>query len=833
VRLPIDELLPAIRQHLTTANHLVLEAPPGAGKTTRVPPALLELDGREVLVLEPRRLAARLAARYVANERGESVGETVGYQVRFEEVAGPRTRLRFLTEGVLTRRMLSDPNLARVGCVVLDEFHERHLEGDLALALLRRLQRTTRPDLKIVVMSATMDAAPIAQYLAGEGSAVLPVLRSAGRQYPLGIEYTPHSAAPLEDQVAAALERLAARGLDGHALVFLPGWFEIRRAQTVCAALARRHGWQLLPLYGDQSPQEQDRAVAPCAGTKIILSTNVAESSITIEGVGAVIDSGLARVASHSPWSGLPALQVARVSQASANQRAGRAGRTGPGRAIRLYPLEDFVRRPAQDVPQILREDLAPTALLLQAMNLDLAALDWLDAPPAAAIAQAQELLRQLGATGSTAREMARYPLHPRLSRLMVEARRRGVPGEGCAVAALLSAGDRLPAHAAHKSRSDLVVLLEGEWSAYAARLFRQLGGGATRRQPLPHGRGSDKGHEGSHQRREGVNQSHDREGVVAGRPSAADSEAALLISILTAFPDRVARRRQGADVQLASGTAAELAPNSTVTEAELFVAVEAEDRQDRKAPLVRLASAIEPEWLLDLFPDRLREVSTLQWNRAGERVEAVTSLMFEQIAIETRRTQPDAEQAGVFLARKAVEAGLGRFADLEEIAAFQARVQFAAQHGAVAELDATAVEAALASLATGLKSFAELESVARGGGLLREIERQMPPGTRRLLEELAPTSIRLPRGRHVPVHYEPGQPPWIASRLQDFFGMRQTPAVGRGAVPVVVRLLAPNQRPVQMTSDLAGFWQRLYPQVRKELSRRYPKHAWPEDPLG
>jgi ATP-dependent helicase HrpB len=741
--------------------------------------------------------------------------------------------------------MLSDPLLARVGFVVLDEFHERHLEGDLALALLRRLQRTARPDLKIVVMSATMDAAPIAQYLSGEGSEALPVLRSAGRQHALEIEYTPHSAAPLEDQVAAALERLAARGFDGHALVFLPGSFEIRRTQYACAALARRRGWQLLPLFGDQSPEEQDRAVAPCAGTKIILSTNVAESSITIEGVSAVIDSGLARVASHSPWSGLPSLQVARVSQASANQRAGRAGRTGPGRAIRLYPMEDFVRRPAQDVPQILREDLAPTALLLQAMNLDLAALDWLDAPPAAAIVQAQELLRQLGATGDTAWEMARYPLHPRLSRLMVEARRRGVARDGCAVAALLSAGERLPAHAPHASRSDLLVLLEGERSAYAARLFRQLGA----IQPLPHGRGSDPSHgrgsdpsdgrgsdrrrgsdpshEGSHPSHEGSHPSHDREGVVA------DTEAALLMSILTAFPDRVARRRQGADVQLASGAAAELAPNSTVTEASLFVAVEAEDRQDRKAPLVRLASAIEPEWLLDLFPDRLREVSTLEWNRAGERVEAVTSLMFDQIAIETRRTPPDPEQTGVFLAHKAVDAGLGRFADMDEIAAFQSRVQFAARHGAVAELDAAAIETALASLATGLKSFAELESATRGAGLLREIERRMPPATRRLLEEIAPASIRLPRGRNVPVHYEPGQPPWIASRLQDFFGMRQTPAVGRGAVPVVVRLLAPNQRPVQMTSDLAGFWQRLYPQVRKELSRRYPRHAWPENPLG
>jgi ATP-dependent helicase HrpB len=796
VRLPIDELLPEILNRLRTANHLVVEAPPGAGKTTRVPPALLGLDSREVLVLEPRRLAARLAARYVAGELGEAVGDTVGYQVRFEEVAGPRTSLRFLTEGVLTRRMLGDPALERVGCVVLDEFHERHLEGDLALALLRRLQLTCRPDLKIVVMSATLDAAPVAAYLAG-GQPV-PVLRSSGRQHPLEVEYTPHSAAPLEDQVAAALERLAARAHHGHVLVFLPGSFEIRRAQNACAALARRHGWQVLPLYGDQSPEEQDRAVAPCAQTKVILSTNVAESSITIDGVGAVIDSGLARVASHSPWSGLPALQVSRISQASANQRAGRAGRTGPGRAIRLYPLEDFVRRPAQDVPQIQREDLAPTALLLQAMNMELDSIHWLDAPPAAAVDHAADLLRQLGATGNTAREMARYPLHPRLSRLMVEARRRGVPRDGCAIAALLSAGERLPARAPHASRSDLLVLLESEWSPYAARLFRQLGGSGAR---------------------------------AAAR--SAINEDALLLSVLTAFPDRVARRRQGAELQLASGAPAQQAPNSTVTAADLFVAVEAEDRKDQKAPLVRLASAIEPEWLLDFFPDRLREISTLEWNRGGERVEAVTSLMFDQIAIETRRTAPDPAQAGVFLAHKAVEAGLARFVELDEVAAYQSRVQFAAQHGPVTALDDAAVEAALASLATGLKSFAELESATRGAGLMRALEQQMPPGTRRLLEEIAPAAIRLPRGRQVPVHYESNQPPWIASRLQDFFGMRQTPAVGRGAVPVVVRLLAPNQRPVQMTTDLAGFWQRLYPQLRKELSRRYPTHAWPENPLA
>jgi ATP-dependent helicase HrpB len=787
--LPIDPLLPDIVQHLRTANNLVLEAPPGAGKTTRVPAALLALDERDVLVLEPRRLAARLAARFVAAERGEPLGATVGYQVRFEEVAGPATRLRFLTEGVLTRRLLSDPDLKRAGCVVLDEFHERHLEGDLALALLRRLQGSRRPDLRLVVMSATLDAAPVAAYLGGAR-----VLRSEGRQHPLEIEYTPHSSAPLEDQVAAALGRLAARPEKGLVLVFLPGAAEIRRAQTASAALAHRHGWLLLPLHGDQTAEEQDRAVGPSERRKVILSTNVAESSITIEGVSAVVDSGVARVASHSPWSGLPVLQVSRISQASANQRAGRAGRTGPGCAIRLYPLEDFVRRPAHDTPEIARADLAPVALLVDAMGAGgLGSLDWLDAPPAAAVEHAADLLRQLGAKGSTAREMARYPLHPRLSRLVVEARRRGVGEDGCTVAALLSAGERLPARQEHATHSDLLVLMESPWEPRTAQTVRQV-----------------------------------RRMVDPPRQRQRDEEA-LLISVLAAFPDRVAKRRQGSELQLAAGGPAQLAPSSTVTAEEFLVAVEAEDRRDQKAPLVRIASGIQPAWLLDLFPERIRETARVEWNRAGERVESVSALLFDQIVIEESRGAADPEAAAALLASKAMEAGLARFDDIETVNAFLARVGFAAQHGPVPLPDA---EAALRTLATGLKSFAELAAAARGG-VVRALERQLPPPARRLLEEIAPERIKLPRGRAVAVHYPADQPPWMASRLQDFFGMRSTPAVARGAVPVVVRLLAPNQRPVQMTSDLAGFWQRLYPQVRRELSRRYPRHAWPEDPLG
>ena len=396
----------------------------------------------------------------MADELGEQVGQSVGYQVRFEDVGGPRTRLKFMTEGVLTRRLLSDPELGGVSTVVLDEFHERHLEGDLALALLRRMQRTARPDLRLVVMSATMEAAPIAAFLGG-----CPTLRAPGRQFELSVEYRPSSPAPLERQVAEAVEKVVREGLDGDVLVFLPGAAEIRRAARACQPVAERAGLLLVPLHGDLPPEEQDRAIAPTQRRKVILSTNVAESSVTIEGVRAVIDSGLARVASQSPWSGLPRLEVRRVSQASADQRAGRAGRTGPGRVIRLYPAEDYHRRPPQETPEVARAELSQMALTLAAMGVR--QLEWLDAPPEAALEAARELLARLGAldvrgvlTGE-GRKMGELPLHPRLARLVLEAGRRGVSDDGCALAALLSAGERLPADAEGVGPSDLLKLLE------------------------------------------------------------------------------------------------------------------------------------------------------------------------------------------------------------------------------------------------------------------------------------------------------------------------------------------------------------------------------------
>ncbi len=821
--LPIDPLIPQILETVRRGSNLVIEAPPGSGKTTRVPPALLGLNSGEVWVLEPRRLAARLAARRVAAELGETPGQTVGYQVRFEEVSGPRTRLRFLTEGVLTRKLLSNPRLDGVGVVLLDEFHERHLEGDLALALLLRLQRTTRPDLRLAAMSATIEAAPIAAHLGD-----CPVLRAEGRLFELSVEYSPVSPDPLEHQVAAAVRRLLVAGkqdaLEGDVLVFLPGAAEIRRSLAACEPLARQHDLLLAPLHGDLSPEQQDRAISPAGRRKIIFSTNVAESSVTIEGVRAVIDSGLARVAGHSAWSGLPTLTVSRVSKASANQRAGRAGRTGPGCVIRLYPAEDFQRRPEQAAPEIQREDLAQVALYAKAMGVDLPALPWLDAPPEESLRAAEQLLQRLGALdapgrlSAIGRELAALPLHPRLGRLVVEAKRRGVAADGCTIAALISSGERLPPEGNQVGPSDLLFLLDQPRNGRTRRVFEQIrraaGGNAASPPKTP--------------------AAHDQ---------------ALQIAVLAAFSDRLARgsaspsaassrtsqcdgRAVGRNLLLAGGGGAILARSSVVQRAALLVAVEAEERRDQGPPLVRLASAVEPEWLLDLYPERIEERNAVEWNRAAERVESVSALLFDGLVIEESRSgQVDPEAAARLLAEKAWEAGIDRFADREQLDAWLARVQFASEHTAVPAIGDGELRDALLNLCAGLRSLGELQAASRAGGFARALGARLPAGMQGALDQIAPEWIRLPGGRRTRVHYETGKPPWIASRLQDFFGMTETPRVAAGKVPVVVHLLAPNQRAVQTTTDLTGFWQRLYPELRRQLSRRYPKHKWPEKP--
>jgi ATP-dependent helicase HrpB len=768
--LPVDAILPEIIDSLMRCPNLVIEAPPGAGKTTRVPPALLAIVSGEVVVLEPRRIAARLAARRVAWELGERLGETVGYQVRFEQVVGPRTRLRFVTEGVLTRRLLSDPSLKGVDAVVMDEFHERHLESDLGLALLKGLQRT-RPDLRIVVMSATLDVDPVAQYLGD-----CPIVRSEGRQFEVSIKHLPYSPKPLETQVKDAVELLKDEQHSGDILVFLPGAAEIRRTIRECGAVARQAGLLVLPLHGDLSPAEQDRAVSPAPQRKLVLATNVAESSVTVEGVTAVIDSGLARIATYSRWTGLPTLHVGRVSKASAKQRAGRAGRTGPGRVLRLYAIEDYLLRPEHDTPEIVRSDLSQLCLSLRAMRIaDIKDMSWLDAPPVEAVQMAEELLDRLGATGDISKQLARYPLPPRLSRILVDALERGVGEDGCVVAAMLGSG-------AHPEKNDLLAAMESEQDSRTLQHVEQL-----RRIARP------------------SRQTH-------------HNDDALLLSVLAGFPDRVARLRTGNQALLSTGASAEVAGEAP--QYEFMVAVDAEDRKDKPMPLIRMTARIEPEWLIDLFPDRVREQSSVTWNRVNERVEALSALLYDELVIqESRGAAPDMEAAAELLARKALEAGINRFVDGDALDAFMVRVEFAG-------FDPPDPLQALRDLCSGLRSFAELKIAA--ADFVAKLQRKIGA---RLLDKIAPTLIRLQNGRYTRIHYERGKHPWIASRLQDFFGMRETPRIGLEQMPVVVHLLAPNHQPVQTTTDLAGFWERLYPQVRRELMRRYPKHSWPERP--
>ena len=848
VQLPIDPLLPEIVAALRRSASLVIEAPPGAGKTTRVPRALLEagLAGdQEVVVLEPRRLAARLSARRVASEMGERPGETVGYQVRFEEVAGPRTRLRYVTEGLLTRRLMAEPRLPGVGAVVLDEFHERHLQGDLALALLRRLQETSRPDLKLVVMSATLDAGPVAAYLGA------PSLRSEGRRFDVAIEYlTPAEAAqldvPLERRVAAAVRRLVNDGLEGDVLVFLPGAAEIRRARQACEPVARAADLDLLALHGDLPPEEQDRAVQPGPRRKVILSTNVAETSVTIEGVVAVVDSGLARVASHSPWSGLPRLEVKKVSRASATQRAGRAGRLRPGRALRLYTRHDHDSRPEFDAPEVKREDLAEPLLALAALGAG--DLRWFEAPPEPAVEAARTLLSRLGALGpdgavtELGRRMLRFPLHPRQARLVLEAEARGLAAEGCVLAALLGERDLRERGFGPRSGplpptgpSDLLELAAAFSQAEQARF------GADRMRALGLSPGPTQAVDRS--RRQLLRLC--RPGAGAARRSITHlepaQEEALLLATLAAYPDRVGRRRAaGSDeVVLVGGGSGRLDPAAVVREAPILVAVDVEERREsrpgaaRGGVTIRLASAVTQEMLLDLFSDALRYAEEVTWNAEAERVDAVERLLYGDLVLEEKRApRVDPEKAAAVLAEAALARGARSFGRDGGVEAVLARLTFLAKtfpESGIPVPGEETLRSALTEACHGRRSFAELREAGLEAALLAQLE----PTQRGLLEKMAPERVTLPGGRSVRVEYEPDKPPHVESRLQDFFGMATGPTVAGGRVALVLHLLAPNQRAVQVTTDLAGFWVRHYPALRRELGRRYPRHSWPEDPLS
>jgi len=818
--LPIDPLLPQLVQRLRDRPNLVLQADPGAGKTTRVPPALLAsglLGAGECWILEPRRLAARLAATRVADELGEPLGQRAGYAVRFEQKVSKATRLRFVTEGLLLRRLHGDPQLRGITAVVLDEFHERHLHTDLAITLLRRLQRETRPDLKLLVMSATLDPGPVAIYLDA------PVMRSEGRVFPVETTFLPRpDDRPIDQQVSEALERLYGEGLRNHTLVFLPGAADIRACLKGCEAVAARRGLSLRPLHGELSPEAQAHALAASDSPKVILSTNVAESSVTLDDIGAVVDSGLGREASHSPWSGLSGLRTVRISQARCVQRTGRAGRTGPGRCLRLYTEADYGARPAFDTPELQRSDLAEPLLMLHGMGIaHPSALPWFEAPPDTSTNAAEVLLTDLGALTEGAlsalgRRMADLPLHPRLARLAVGGEDLGIPQLALRAAALLETGnlsarqglDRAPVKTGHGADSDLLLRLDQFEEAEAAG----FGAGACRAAGLD---------VAAVQRARRAVQALTR--FLPSPAVPADAETRLLKALLLAYPDRVGQLSASGTCAFSGGGGAKLDPASRVRRPGLILALEAEAVKQGTGgqTLIRLASRCEADWLLDTFPERLEDVNEVAFNASAGRVERRSEIRFDGLTIDASRGPADPTDPRV----AALLAEALRERPLDDLPArFLARLAFLRRHRADLDLPEDLLGPLLAGACAGRTTLREVQDVDWPAAL----RQAFPSETLRLLDAWAPEAFQLPKGRPTKVHYE-DDPPWIASRLQDFWGLKKSPTVAGGAVPLVLHLLAPNMRAVQVTTDLAGFWQRVYKELRPGLSRRYPKHHWPE----
>lgn len=848
--LPVDDVLGAVVDHLRHAPNLVLVAPPGAGKTTRLPQALADGGilpaGHAVLVLEPRRLAARLAARRIASERGVRLGGEVGYQVRFDDRTSRETRIALLTEGILTRRIQSDPLLEGVGAVVLDELHERSIHADLALAFLREIQETVRPDLRIIAMSATLDPGPVASFLGGA-----PVVRSAGRVFPVEVEWLEApDERPIPERVASGVRRmLRTDPRAGNVLAFLPGASEIRRAAELLAPLAGE-GLDVLPLYGELSADAQDRAVDPSPRRKVVLATNIAESSLTIEGVTSVVDAGYARVLRHDPALGIDRLELSRIGRSSADQRTGRAGRTSPGRALRLWTENEDRLLPAAEVPEIARVELSSAVLeVVRWSRRDPRAFGWFEAPPEASIQRAVGLLELFGAIeragdgGHVLTELgerlAAIPAHPRVAMVLDSARRRGVVEEGALAAAIVSERDLL-ARGGYGERGDRVAASD---VLHRLELFEELeragfhAGAASR---LGVDLGAAKAVREARDRllslAERTRDRRDGRGA-KGRGEVVDREEALLRAVLAGYPDRVARRRvRGEDrVAFAGGGGARLARSSVVKESELLVAIDADGgaRGQKDAALIRVASHVERSWLEEDTRGVVEERG-LRFNPAREVVESFLAVRYGELVLEERPVPARDEEAVARVLAEAAREALDR-ALVRDDRAEQLLLRLVTLRTAYPEAelpfedpDPRAVLAGLLpELARGRRSFAELRAI----DLASELYARLPGGLARALDRDVPERLVIPSGRQAPLRYEVKGPPVLSVRLQEVFGMTATPRIAGGRIAVKMELLAPNHRPVQVTQDLASFWATTYAEVRNELRRRYPKHQWPEDP--
>lgn len=788
--LPIDPLLDRIAA-AASAGAVVVEAPTGAGKTTRIPPHL-QSQG-QIWVIEPRRVAARAAARRMASERGWTLGQEVGWHVRFDKRCTDRSKIVVMTGGILLRRLVADPFLDGVGAVVFDEVHERALDLDLGLALVREL-REERGDLGLIAMSATLDGERLAAWLGA------PRITSEGRAFPVELRYRNRpDDRRIEDQVADGVRELFG-DIDGDLLAFLPGVREIHRTAERLADLPA----DVVPLYGDLPPDKQDAALGVGPRRRIVLATNVAESSVTVPGVRGVVDSGLVRRPFFDPSTGFDRLSTVRISRASADQRAGRAGRTAPGVALRLWTERAHRDLAPFDPPEIRRSSLAGPVLQLLDQGIDPRSFGWFEPPRPEALDEALTLLADLGAVDGirltrVGRELLRIPLHPRLARLVHAAGELGQGEMGAMAAAWLSERDPLgPWSPGATSSSDLLdrveALAKGRGHPAGRRNLMRVAGQLARSAP----------------------RAREQLGSVEG----------LGRAVLAAWPDRVALRREPGSprARMVGGEGVALGPESAVRDADLFVAIDLGHRRDGDRR-VRVASAVERDWL-ELVSDQ-----QLEWDAEREAVRAFDVVRYRDLVLESHPTRPDRERASEVLAAAALEALDRVQPDTERWISIRDRI-LSLHHWFPDEwpdLDAAFYTQIAGRLCEGRKSFAQLRKADWIGPVRDHLGWKLWSE----LDQLAPERVEVPSGSNIRLRYTPGDPPVLAVRMQELFGARETPTVGRGRVRVRLELLAPNHRPQQITDDLAGFWERTWPEVRKQLRGRYPKHPWPEDPLS